>query len=171
VDKDNGIPYLRFDDAAQEIFTEWRTTLEQVKLRASEPEVIESHLSKYRSLIPSLALICYVADGGEGAVSEHAILRAVAWGEYLEAHARRIYSIGLGDGLSTHALGKRILKGDIEQSFKPKTVYDKHWRYLDREGTLRAIDSLGSLGWLRVIDLHTGGRPSIICEVNPGVYI
>lgn len=171
MDKDNGIPYLRFDDAAQEIFTEWRTTLEQVKLRASEPEVIESHLSKYRSLIPSLALICYVADGGEGAVSEHAILRAVAWGEYLEAHARRIYSIGLGDGLSTHALGKRILKGDIEQSFKPKTVYDKHWRYLDREGTLRAIDSLGSLGWLRVIDLHTGGRPSIICEVNPGVYI
>jgi putative DNA primase/helicase len=170
MDEENSIPYLRFDDAGQEIFTNWRTNLERVKLRADEPAVIESHLSKYRSLIPSLALICHLIDGREGAVSEKAILRAVAWGEYLEAHARRIYSIGIGDSLSTHALGKRILKGNVQSSFKPKTVYDKHWRNLDREGTLRAIESLESLGWLRVINMQTGGRPSTICEVNPGVY-
>lgn len=170
IDENNGIPYLQFDDAAQEIFTEWRINLERYKLRSDEPEIIESHLSKYRSLIPSMALICHLVDGGEGAVSEQAILRATAWGKYLEAHARRIYSICLGDGVSTRSLGERILKGDVQPSFKPKTVYDKHWRHLDREGTLRAIDSLESLDWLRVIELQTGGRPSTICEVNPRVY-
>jgi len=80
-DMSGGIPSLRFDEAAQEIFTEWRVQLETLKLRSDEPEIIESHLSKYRSLVPSLALICHLADGGVGPVPEGAMIQAASWAE------------------------------------------------------------------------------------------
>ena len=55
-----------------------------------------SHVAKYRSLMPSLALIGHlidgVAGGPTGPVSGGAAARAVAWCEYLQGHARRLYA-------------------------------------------------------------------------------
>ena len=52
--------------------------------------------SKYRSLMPSLALISSLIDavtgGPRGPVSRAAAEQAIAWCGYLEAHARRIYA-------------------------------------------------------------------------------
>ena len=46
---------LRFAPEAQRLFNEWRTCLEQ-RLRNGElGPALESHLAKYRSLMPSLA--------------------------------------------------------------------------------------------------------------------
>ncbi len=48
-------PYFRFNGEAQELFIEWCTALERVKLRNTDEEpVIIEHLGKYRSLMPSL---------------------------------------------------------------------------------------------------------------------
>ncbi len=76
------VPFLRFDAAAQEFFDAWRGDVEQT-LRAEEDHpVLLSHLAKYRSLMPSLALIGHLIDGvaGEptGPVSRAAAVRAVA---------------------------------------------------------------------------------------------
>ena len=84
-------PGLRFDDEAQDIFNGWRGELE-ARLRTGDlSPALESHLAKYRKLIPCLALIFHlieVADGKTcGPVSEQAIIQAAAWGEYLESHA------------------------------------------------------------------------------------
>jgi len=55
---DDAIPYLRFDPEAQDRFDQWRESLE-LRLRSGEEHpVIVAHLAKYRSLIPSLALLC-----------------------------------------------------------------------------------------------------------------
>ncbi len=77
-----GVPFLRFDDEAQVLFSEWRGELEQ-RLRSGEdhPEIV-SHLSKYRKLIPSLALLFHLCDIGHGTVSYNALLSAIAFGEY-----------------------------------------------------------------------------------------
>ncbi len=52
-----------------------------------------SHLAKYRSLLPSLALLFHLIDGVDtgrrGPVSGAAAAQAAAWCEYLAAHARR----------------------------------------------------------------------------------
>ncbi len=61
-------------------------------LRAEEDHpVLLSHGAKYRSLLPSLALIVHLIDSVEagtgGPVSRAAAERAVAWGEYLQGHA------------------------------------------------------------------------------------
>ena len=55
-----------------------------------------SHLAKYRSLLPSLALLFHLIDGVDtgrrGPVSRAAAAQAAAWCEYLAAHARRLYA-------------------------------------------------------------------------------
>ena len=81
------IPFLRFDEAALGIFAEWRSGLER-RLRSAEmSSALESHLAKYRKLVPSLALISHLADGGSGPITDLALLRADAYANYLETHA------------------------------------------------------------------------------------
>ena len=80
--------------------------------------------------------------------------------------------MALGDNLATCALGHRILKGGISDPFKPKDIYDKHWRNLDKDQTLRAVEALESLNWISVEVTRpgpVGGRPSTLCHINPRV--
>jgi hypothetical protein len=63
---EEGIPAVRFTEDAQEIFDQWRDELE-VRLRSTElPPALESHLAKYRSLMPSLALIFQLIEFVDG---------------------------------------------------------------------------------------------------------
>jgi putative DNA primase/helicase len=86
-----------FAPDAQELFVAWLTELE-AKVRSGDlhPALV-SHLSKYRKLMPSLALHFEMADAvtcghqGETVSLNHA-RQAAAWCEYLESHARRVYS-------------------------------------------------------------------------------
>ncbi len=90
---------LRFTAEAQETFDGWRKGLEKRLKDKTLPPVLESHLAKYRSLFPSLALIFELIDGEDfpEAVGDRAALRALTWVEYLESHARRVYGIGDAD--------------------------------------------------------------------------
>src|SRR3546814_13672811 len=79
---DKGGAYLRVDDAGFELFREWRAGLEH-RLRSGELHpAVESHLAKYRKLVPSLALIHHLAGFGSGAVGERSVLAALAWAQY-----------------------------------------------------------------------------------------
>lgn len=117
-DEPDSIPYLRFDPAAQPEFDAWRGRLE-VRLRANElPSGVESHLAKYRSLIPSLALLFHLANGQSGAVCLNALQQAIAWGDYLESHAYRIYSAAVNPAkVAGSILARRILGGSVEDGF------------------------------------------------------
>lgn len=89
-DEPGGIPYLRFSDEAQNVFDAWRATLE-LRIRSGDEHLaMESHLAKYRSLIPSIALLTHLADGGQGPVDVEPLQKAIGWGRYLETHARRM---------------------------------------------------------------------------------
>jgi putative DNA primase/helicase len=86
---DGGPPYLRFASEAQALFDSWRTELE-AKLRLPDQHpMIESHLARFRSLMPSLALLFHLIDVANGAppgpVGIRAARLAVAWCRYLEA--------------------------------------------------------------------------------------
>jgi putative DNA primase/helicase len=56
------LPFLRFEAEAQELFDAWRGALEQTLRAEEEHPVLLSHCAKYRSLMPSLALICQLID-------------------------------------------------------------------------------------------------------------
>src|SRR5262249_29276985 len=89
----DGVPFLRFTSEAQNLFDDWRSKLETMVRSGEEHPAIESHLAKYRSLVPTLALLLHLADGGQGSVPAEATKKAIGWAVYLESHARRVYGI------------------------------------------------------------------------------
>ena len=162
---------LRFDPDAQDLFDTWRVGLEQ---RLRVPDISpawESHLSKFRSLLPSLALICHLIDGHTGPVGEEAWLRAEAWGEYLESHAGRIYDGFLRPHvMPAHALASKIKAGALPNPFKLKDVYRPQWSGLTTKGeAVLAVETLLDAGWLFGEDvLATVGRPpGAVYHINP----
>jgi putative DNA primase/helicase len=173
-DIEGGIPGLRFDPEAQEIADDWRTNLE-ARLRdpnTDEPDAFISHLAKFRSLAPSLALLYHLADGGPGPgpVSAEAAAAALAWCDYLEAHARRVYAAARHPELkAAHDLERRLRRGDLAQPFTAREVYGNHWSALDRESVERALEYLESLGRVRSEEQKSGGRPLVLWHVHPAV--
>ncbi len=159
-DKYGGVPFLRFDETAQRLFSEWRAGLE-VRLRSGEEHpAIVSHLSKYRKLIPTLALINHLCDDDQGGVTESALLRAIAYAEYLESHARRIYSYATRPDVdAAKTLLKKLATGKLPEKFKAREVYRAGWTGL--ETPAKAIGAIGLLqeyGHLSAEELDTGGR-------------
>lgn len=166
----DGIPYLRFDQRGQDLFLNWRTDLES-RLRSGDLHpALESHLSKYRKLVPGLALIIHLAEGGTGPVTEGATLKALSWSEYLEPHARRAYGCATHRGLdAAKAILKHIRKGDLPKEFSGRDVYRNGWAHLaDREQVQVGLQLLLDYDWLREERrTDTGGRNANIFSVNP----
>jgi len=165
----DGMPYLRFDEGGHGLFLEWRTDLE-AKLRSGDLHpAMESHLAKYRKLVPGLALILHLAGGGTGPVSEQATLQALAWAEYLETHAHRAYASVTGPELSAaKAIIQRLRKGDLAKAFSSRDVWRPGWAMLsDREQVADALRLLVELDWLGMTRQETGGRTATIYTANP----
>ena len=116
--------FMRFDSPAQDVFDGWRASHEK-RLRAGDlAPAFESHLAKYRKLVPALALISHLADAGEGSIGEASILRALASAEYFEAHAKRAYGAGLSaEAPAAKAILARIRKGEISDGFSARDIY------------------------------------------------
>lgn len=168
----DGIAYLRFDDAAYERFIAWMTERENRLKNGSEAPAIESHMTKYRSLIPSIALVSHLADGGEGPVTLEALDRAIRWGDYLATHSRRIYAQGIEPELpAARALAQKILERKLASGFVVRDVYRPRWsRLATKEDATAAVECLIELDWLRREHVATGGAPKTIHEINPGVF-
>ncbi len=181
---------FRFAPDAQELFNEFLAELER-KIRGDElhPALI-SHLSKYRSLMPSLALLFEIADrassvGFEGAslaesqnfVSLRHAQQAAAWCEYLESHACRVYSCIVTPQLrAARELAEKIRQRRVgtDGFFSCREVYLKGWSGLDTpESVKQAAEVLQDAGWVREFLAEPGpfgGRSPSRYQVNPRVW-
>jgi hypothetical protein len=171
---EEGIPSVRFTEEAQEIFDRWRDELEG-RLRTAElPPALESHLAKYRSLMPSLALLFHFIEfvdgpGEGGAVELRPALQAAAWCEYLETHAARLYSSAENPAMeAARALLERIRKGDVRDGDSTRSVYRRHWAKLSEpEEVSSACTVLEEFGWLRVEAVKTSGWSTTRLRLHP----
>jgi putative DNA primase/helicase len=175
---DDGHPFVGFDGSAQELFTEWLTSLNH-SLRSGKFEhpALEAHFAKYKSLMPSLALIfhlCEVANGVlANAVSLHAAEMAAAWCEFLMEHAKRIYGLGIGARiLNARTLAGHLLARDVEDDFTARVVAQKGWAGLSSvEAVREAADTLVDYDWLRAVEIRSQvGRPSTHYLINQGIW-
>jgi len=170
VDGDGSIPYLRFCEEAQARFKEWRIQLENVTLRepGASPAQI-AHFSKYRGLIPRLALICHLANGDTGPVSLRALEQALLWKDYLESHARRLYgSLSVDSAQGAREVLRKLRAGDLPDRFTARDLERKGWGGLtDKSRVKAALDMLIERGWLRSGGMETGGRPSVVYTAHP----
>jgi len=163
------IPFLRFDENGQRLFAKWRETLE-FRLRSGELHpAMESHLAKYRKLVPTLALINHLTDNGTGPVDEMSTRRAIQFSEYLETHARRAYAAGSeAEVAAAKAILNRIRKGDLSSGFTARDISQRDWANLtDRDQIQAGLGLLADCDWIAASRIETGGRPKIIYLVNP----
>lgn len=180
--RDGGIHTLGFAADAQATFDAWRDRLEH-RLRRGElagAPAFEAHVAKYRSLVPSLALLFHLLDvTAEGSVSgvtgapgvaDAALRMALGWAEFLEGHARKLYSAELErDTGAAHALAGRIKSGDVGDGMRVREIHRRQWHGLSLpdqgggrlEAALRVLEDAG---WLRVELLPgaTGRSPRVV---------
>ena len=178
MDLDPGVSYLGFAPESQGIFDDWRTDLENRLRSGHDNFLIVSHLAKYRSLMPTLALLFHLVelvDGRitPGPINPKAALAAAAWCEYLEAHARRIYQSALdGDPESAMQLAERI-KASLPNPFRARDVLRKGWTGFDRTETVdRTLLILEDRRWIKGTESSPstiGGRPTIDYWINPAI--
>jgi putative DNA primase/helicase len=175
---DAAIPYLMFSPAAQLIADEWRDILE-TRMRSDELDdapAFASHIAKYRSLMPELALTFHLLDVAagiprvaNGAVGETSTRLACAWCDYLEAHAKKIYAVELTPGTSAaRALAAKIETGAVDDGAAVRDVYRHQWTGLTTPDAVAAgLAILADLGWVRIEPSSTGGRPGQIIRIHP----
>ena len=180
MDNHSKFPYYRFSEEAQEIFFEWLTELQRIKLRRDDDPIILEHLGKYRSLLPSLALIFHlidIADGNPGGnVSLKAAKQAAAWCDYLELHARRIYGYVTDVvTLSAEALLGKITNGKLKDEFTNRDIYRNEWHLLtNREIAKKACDELVDADCLRECEVKGSigtGKGKTYYQINPKLEI
>lgn len=170
------IPSLRFDEPAQDFFDGWHGYLEKRIRDPDEHEVMTAHIAKYRSLMPSLALIFHLCDSpADLPVSLEAAQRAAAWCDYLEPHARRIYyGVTARVASAVRLLGEKIRQRKLKNSFTSREVYRHQWTGLtDPDEVSRALEALEDLDWVEsklIPSDTTGRRPTTRYEINPRIW-
>jgi len=164
----NSSQLFHFSAAAQQLFNDWYVQNEKLLINGKLDPARQSHLAKYRSLIPALALIFHLLDGHTGTVCEDCLVRALRFSKYLKNHAYRIYaSVSGHDHAATRVLAKRLLDHQLGDGFTCRTLVLKGWAGLaTREQAQAAIDALVEYGWLFETEIRSGGRPSVKYTLN-----
>jgi hypothetical protein len=164
-----GPAWLHFDTSAQKYFDKWRAKIEIAIRTGDRHPALESHISKYRSLVPALALLFHLIDRGTGPVTLAATKKAINWQLYLYEHARRIYAIVTDRaGHSAKALSEKIIAGKVKDKFTIRGIYRNGWANLSSPDEVsEAVDLLIEKGWLRQGNEETGGRKKNVYYINP----
>ena len=178
-DDGSHIPAVHFDPDAQDIFDDWNAgryaRLAQHDLHAA----FEAHLTKYRSLMPSLALIYQVvndvaAQRSSTRVGREAAETAIRWCDYLETHAHRLYGAQIAPEVDgARSILRHIRAGDVRDGDTMRKVYLKHWRNADTPDKAHdAMRVLEEYGWARMEKVPSqGGAPAYIIRINPQILV
>jgi putative DNA primase/helicase len=165
---------LKFASDAQALFVEWLSDLE-ARLRADDVSpFMQAHLSKYRKLMPALALLFSIADGSLEVVGLRHAQQAADFCDYLEPHARRVYASRISpDRLAAIFLAQKLTKGWKRESgaFTVRDVYQNDWSGLGTPEEVRAaLRVLEDAGWVRPEKRKCDtGRPSEVYAINPRI--
>ena len=152
------------------MFDQWDSKLQR-RLRSDDlPEALESHLSKYASMVPSIALVLHLASGDRGPVSGEAASTAVSWSEYLESHANRVYSIATApERQAALPLLRRLIEWPADKPIRVRSIREHGWASLsDTDSIEGALDLLIDCGWVRALEIKpTTGRPTTDFVLHP----
>lgn len=164
----DGPAWLHYTSEAQDVFNKWRGKLERSLRSVDRHPILESHLAKYRSLIPTLSLIIHLCEGGSGPVTKSSLIKALGWHKYLYSHAKRVYaSVADQAGIAAKALSEKIQNGKVKTLFTVRDIYRKGWSNLSTVDDVKeAIDILLENNWLRERTIETGGKRKTAYLIN-----
>jgi hypothetical protein len=147
---------LRFDSEAQAVFEQWVTWwMTEVARNPKVHPVLRSHFSKYRKLMPALALLFQLAEdiadeSAQAYVKAPAARMAIQWCEYLSGHALRIYWPIIRPGGSAAQLLAAHLPALAGQRLTAREFVKKGWSGLESSETVEeGLGRLATLHWVR----------------------
>ncbi len=165
--------YVQFNNEAQEFFQFWLTELENnLRNDTFDTPAIESHIAKYRSLMPTLALIFHLLDCVSNRQSKDVTLenaqKAAAWCEYLQLHAERIYkSVALSEFNIAREILKKIESQQIGKDFTARDIYSKHWSKLnDPKDVQNGLEILVEYGYLTFVIVNGAYRSKTVYSIH-----
>ncbi|WP_022851529.1 YfjI family protein [Limisalsivibrio acetivorans] len=172
---------IRFNSEAQKVFEDWD---KELIARTVEMDscMLGQHISKYESLLPSLALIFHLTDicseNFEKNISVESLKLAIQWCEYLESHAMRLYDINEDYIYNvSKSLSKKLRNedNDLPTPFKVADIKRKGWSMLENTEVIKdALEYLEQLNWIKSVKPTNrgskGGRPQgLDYYINPNV--
>ena len=110
-----------------------------------------------------------LADGKiQKSISATNALQACAWCEYLESHARRIYSmISNIEIKAASLLSQKIKAGKLKNGFTLRDVYRPAWSILKNKKIAHAAcNELVEAGWLRKVETP---KNKAVYMINPKI--
>ena len=174
---------------AQETFNQWYDDL-SARIAAEPTTHMRIHLAKYAGLMPILAGLFQLADI-VAAYNEHSKLgdaplsgsreidvehakQAITTVNWLESHARRIYScIKSPFQVSMESLANHLRDGDLEDGFSVRDIRRHNWKHLGESAEIEdAVAGFEDFNWLRQRDSKSspkGGRPTKEWDINPAL--
>ena len=165
-------PAMAFNSDAGDLFFAYWTELER-RLKSDElPPAMQAHLGKFRSLVPSLALIDHLMDTCAGSVTAPSVERAIGWAAYLEAHALRVYAgVNMPELRAARILLSKLLRRELACPFKAREIVRRGWSGMtDKDVVVDALGLLEDHGWVIRQPVPTGergGRPTAQYILNP----
>jgi hypothetical protein len=167
------LKFIRFNSEAQVMANAWRCKLETRLRNENLSPIMLSHISKYRSLMPSLALIFTLleSNGKLLDVSEQNTRRAITWCDVLESHTLKVYQSTIHNPYRTAKnLASKIEQGLVSDGEKVRNIQRKNWIGLKKSEELDlALDLLKKINWLRVEKTKTKGGISETVYLNPAL--
>ena len=168
----DSVPFFRLSAAAHDAFLSWRSDLERRLRTGKMAPALEAHLAKYRKLVPALALINHLVDNGQNEISPKAMGKALAFSNYLETHARRLYgATSEPERAAAQAILAKIHEGELHNGFTAREVHQHDWSFLtDRDQVQAGLNLLVELHYLAASSAaasERGGRPTTTYTVNP----
>ena len=173
------IPSFRMCPAAAQAFIAWDTKLQTEIMPACQP-VLQEHFGKYEKLVAGLALILDMAERADaggliGPIREAPMLKAIAWADFLGAHAKRVYHLWMHPEVrAAQKLSEALLQRKLPDSFTTADIQRKGWSGLGSPREIAAaLEFLESTGWVRPLpkpEIPTPGRPGKGYAVNPKIH-
>ena len=177
------IPSLQFAPDAQDLYAQWLDNhMEYIRgPELRHAPAFQAHLGKYSGMVAALALLFHLVDWADathgqrsiGPVPLQAATNAIAWADYLELHARKLYATELDTaGEAAKRLWQRIEEREVRDRETVRTIYRHGWSTLQTaDEVLAAIEVLERANIARVeqvsADGAAGGRPSDVIRLHP----
>lgn len=170
--RENKVNALKFDDEAQKIYDEYHTKLmNRIRNKNDLSNSMISHLSKFRKLVPVLAMIINMVDFGLEAVKKSSLEKALMWAEYCESHANKMYSMQNNtNDLVIEDIANILLSKEIDSGFTARQLYKKHKKLPQGKQTNNALKMLCDMKWIVQNEEKTGGNTLVKFNINPRIY-
>jgi hypothetical protein len=182
-ESEHGLLPFAFEPDAQQLFNYWYEAFQKrLRLNKSGSMAFQAHLSKFGSLMISLATIFQVVESlvgkeNQGDVSLQSAKMAIGMCDYFESHARKVYASTIHpDRAAAEALAKKIATREIYDGIPIREICRKQWASLDSSEFVRSgLSFLEKHNWIRIVEVPAigkqGGASSEIVRLNPQIKV